>query len=209
MTNSIALTTNRVGRRRLCRIAGSQMRVEPATTCKETSVRHAPRIMPTGPGIGMIAGIVSIRRTSPRLAGPSRSTSSPRVIVSLSRMACARPARVWDARPALGGARSMASALGNAAWIAVRCTRHRWKGRDWNRDIVVISDTSRLPPHPCWPALATWPRVLIRLQITPAAMMPKVTPSEMAAGNFSSPSRSATKIFEPMKTSTIASAGLR
>ena len=43
----------------------------------------------------------------------------------------------------------------------------------------------------------------------PAPMMAMVMPSESAAGNFSRPSRSAMKIFEPMKTSTIASAGFR
>ena len=53
------------------------------------------------------------------------------------------------------------------------------------------------------------PRVFHNDQATPAARMPKVIPSDRAGGNFSSPSRSARKILEPMKISTAASACLR
>jgi hypothetical protein len=39
--------------------------------------------------------------------------------------------------------------------------------------------------------------------------MAKVMPSDQDAGNFSHPARSATKIFDPMKTSRIARAYFR
>lgn len=48
-----------------------------------------------------------------------------------------------------------------------------------------------------------------RLHRIPAAMIVMVAPNDTRGGNFSSPSRSATKILEPMKISTTASAGFK
>ena len=44
---------------------------------------------------------------------------------------------------------------------------------------------------------------------TPAASSAKVIISDQSAGNFSQPKRSATKIFDPMNTSSTASAYFR